>query len=378
VVPLSNKRTPVRLLHFKPMHTATSEAPHIHLDPTFEALRQGIERKRPTSIVVITDRNTERFCLPLLSPHLPPGTQFLGLSGHGESIKTLEYLHAIWDSMEGMSTDRNGLIIALGGGTVTDLVGLAASTYMRGIPFWLIPTTLLGMVDAAIGGKTGINFNGLKNRIGTFHNPQGISINTDLLSTLHPRELRNGWAEHIKHTLIQTGHSGVPEADIAAILDAEAPSSELAHAISTSIRIKWSTVLKDPEEKLGLRKALNLGHTAGHALESLSLEAGQDIKHGEAVAWGMRLALTLSGQHPSCPHADESTFLDVMEALAQQIPLQCPVPDAAELWSRMSTDKKNKGGETLMVLLDGPGKPIIDVAVTFESFAGAYAALMKG
>jgi 3-dehydroquinate synthase len=360
------------------MHTAIPDVSHVHIDPTFEALRSWIELKRPTSIVVITDQQTEKHCLPHLTPHLPPGTQFLGLAGHGESIKTLEYLHAIWDSLEGMSMDRNGLIIALGGGTVTDLVAMAAGTYMRGIPFWLIPTTLLGMVDASIGGKTGINFNGLKNRIGTFHNPEGISIHTDNLSSLDPRELRNGWAEHIKHILIHPDALDESMADTLPKLDASIPAAELSHAIATSVGIKWSTVLQDPEEKSGMRKVLNFGHTTGHALESSILGSGGDIKHGEAIAWGMRIALIISGQHASCPQVDDNTYRLVIDFLKQQVPLHCAVPDAVTLWRIMSTDKKNAGGQILMVLLDGPGNPVIDVPVTFEAFEAAHAIALNG
>ena len=183
------------------MKAALAPTSDIHVDPLFASLRQWLGDNSPTSVAVVTDPMTEKWCLSALNPHLPPGTQFLRLGQHGEKIKSLEHAHALWDSFEGMGMDRHGLVIALGGGTISDLTAFASSTYLRGVRFWLIPTTLLSMVDASIGGKTGINFRGLKNRIGTFAKPEGVSIHTDFLDTLDAREMANGWAEHIKHTL---------------------------------------------------------------------------------------------------------------------------------------------------------------------------------
>ena len=348
---------------------------HTHLDPTFSRLREWIDDHRPTSIAVVMDSQTERHCLPILAPHLPPGTQLLSLSGHGEDMKSLEHVHALWDSLEGMGMDRRGLIVALGGGTVTDLTAFAASTYFRGTALWLVPTTVLAMVDAAIGGKTGINFRGLKNRIGTFYTPEGISLHPEMLHTLSPREWRNGWTEHIKHLLLSK--KTLPEvgsdARLHRLLTNTAPGEEVASAILESVQIKSGVVSEDPTETNGRRRVLNLGHTVGHAIESWSMEHDKGIKHGEAVAFGIRVCLAMSKAHPSCPSAEDMNDAAISSFLSDQLGLDCTPPSAEVLWTLMGTDKKNAGGEIQVILLDGPGRPVEDVTLSFEEFAAAYA-----
>lgn len=346
--------------------------PNVYLDRSFAQLRGWIEDKRPTSVVVIMDRMTERHCLPLLSPHLPPGTQFLGLSQIGEPNKTLEHAHAIWDSLDGIGMDRHGLVISLGGGTITDLGAFVASTYLRGVNSWLIPTTLLGMVDASVGGKTGVNFNGLKNRIGTFQTAQGISINPGFLGTLPPREIANGWAEHVKHRLI---HSVQGVEDLLRIQPAHAEAASLESAILDSVRIKQHIVEEDPLEQNGNRKVLNFGHTIGHAFESWAMDNETDLKHGEAIAWGMRVALKMSELRPDCPGAPAGHFEEVSHYIASAVPISCPVPDAAALWALMQSDKKNVGGRVQVVLLNGFGCPVPHAEVDFEHLNAAINAL---
>ena len=347
---------------------------HTHLDPTFSGLRDWIDDRRPTSIAVVMDSETERHCLPILAPHLPPGSQFLSLSGHGEDMKSLEHVHALWDSLEGMGMDRRGLIVALGGGTVTDLTAFAASTYFRGTALWMVPTTVLAMVDAAIGGKTGINFRGLKNRIGTFYSPEGISIHTEMLHTLSPRDWRNGWTEHIKHLLLKD--SDLPEVGkesrLHRLLTNTAPREEVASAILESVQIKSDVVNEDPTESKGRRRVLNLGHTVGHAIESWSMEHDKGIKHGEAVAFGLRVCLAMSKGHLSCPSAKGMNDAAISSFLDDHFGLDCAPPSAEMLWSLMATDKKNAGGEVQVILLDGPGRPVEDVTLTYKEFAGAY------
>lgn len=336
-----------------------------------------MEERGPTSIAVVTDPMTEKLCLPLLAPHLPPGTQFLRLGQHGEKIKSIEHAHAMWDSLEGMGMDRKGLVIALGGGTITDLTAFVASTYLRGVACWLVPTTLLAMVDAAIGGKTGINFQGFKNRIGTFHHPEGISIHAGFLDTLGARQMANGWAEHIKHLLLFSA-SPLPfrEGDALHAVFTDGPdTADLEAAILESIRFKLDIVDRDQRETAGIRQWLNLGHTAGHALESWAMEQGLDLHHGEAVAWGLRVALTLSEQHGACPQAEPGCFSSASALIEALIPLPVKPPEAKTLWPLMLTDKKNSDGQVNMVLLNGQGQPVYPVCVTAEAFEGAVQAM---
>ncbi len=351
-----------------PMKAVFAQSPEPHIDPLFESLRKWLGQHTPTSVVVVTDPMTEKWCLPALNPHLPPGTQFLRLGQHGEKIKSIEHTHALWDSFEGMGMDRHGLVIALGGGTITDLTAFASSTYLRGVHFWLIPTTLLAMVDAAVGGKTGINFRGLKNRLGTFASPVGISIHTAFLDTLNAREMSNGWAEHIKHTLIASEEAAqLPWEDT--MRNAQPQAFE--EAILYSIGIKSNIVDQDPTETKGARKTLNFGHTTGHALEAWAMGQSIDLKHGEAVAWGMRIALKLSELNESCPNCASGDFDGVSRSLMELIPLPCNVPDAPVLWEFMRSDKKNEGDQVKVVLLDGPGRPKFDQEVTLTDLEQA-------
>lgn len=354
------------------MKAALDSIPNIHIDPLFKSLRAWLDDHSPTSVAVVTDPMTEKWCLPALNPHLPPGTQFLRLGQHGEKIKSIEHTHALWDSFEGMGMDRHGLVIALGGGTITDLTAFASSTYLRGVHFWLIPTTLLSMVDASIGGKTGINFRGLKNRIGTFAQPSGVSIHSSFLDTLDAREMANGWAEHIKHTLIASKEAR--ELPWENTLKSAQPEA-FEGAIIESIAIKSNIVDQDALETNGTRKTLNFGHTSGHALESWAMEQSADLKHGEAVAWGMRIALKMSEFHAECPQVKPGEFDGVSRSLATLIPLPCGIPDAEVLWNIMGHDKKNQGEQVKVVLLNGPGCPKVDVNVTLEDFQQALSQL---
>ena len=354
------------------MKAALDSIPNIHIDPLFKSLRAWLDDHSPTSVAVVTDPMTEKWCLPALNPHLPPGTQFLRLGQHGEKIKSIEHTHALWDSFEGMGMDRHGLVIALGGGTITDLTAFASSTYLRGVHFWLIPTTLLSMVDASIGGKTGINFRGLKNRIGTFAQPSGVSIHSSFLDTLDAREMANGWAEHIKHTLIASKEAR--ELPWENTLKSAQPEA-FEGAIIESIAIKSNIVDQDALETNGTRKTLNFGHTSGHALESWAMEQSADLKHGEAVAWGIRIALKMSELHADCPQVKPGEFDGVSRSLATLIPLPCGIPDAEVLWNIMGHDKKNQGEQVKVVLLNGPGCPKVDVNVTLEDFQQALSQL---
>lgn len=341
----------------------------IHLDPQLHQFLQWIDQTRPTRLAVVMDRNTERDCLPLLAPLLPPHADFLCLSDIGEPIKSLEHAHALWSHLDAAGFDRNSAIVALGGGTVTDLAGFVASTFLRGIDCWLIPTTLLGMVDAAIGGKTGINLQGGKNRVGTFSLPAGVSLHPPFLRTLPERETRAGLAEHVKHLLLTESTSPADAGLEGWMTDGDSLDLEaVAHTLLKSVAIKSNIVRQDAQEKSGLRKLLNFGHTAGHALESWAMQEDRDLLHGEAVAWGMRVALAAS----RLKFGDAQNQLqEAAQWIAAHFP--CPVdpPPAETLWPWALQDKKNEGDVVHMVLLDGLGNPVRDQPTSFEMFNAA-------
>jgi shikimate kinase/3-dehydroquinate synthase len=239
----------------------------------------------------------------------------------GEAVKQLGAVKALWDSF---AVGRDGAVVAFGGGTTTDVAGFASAVFARGIPWIALPTTLVGQVDAAIGGKTGIDLERGKNLIGAFHYPNGVIIDQELLKTLPERERRNGMAEVVKTGLLV----GRPLW--------EEPEHEMVRACAA---FKCAVCLADPYEQSGRRTILNLGHTFAHALEAGS---GYDVPHGEAVALGLLAALRLS---------DQPTDV-VEEVLAPQV----VVADRDAAWAALKQDKK---GEGVFVLLEGPGRPIV-------------------
>lgn len=372
VVPLqtSGLQT-VRLFRIQPLLLMTSP----EFDPHMLRVLDWIDRTRPTRIAVVMDPNTERHCLPLITPLLPPHTDFLCLSQDGESIKGIEHAHALWSSLEEVGYDRSSALIGLGGGTVTDLTGFVASTYLRGLDFWLVPTTLLAMVDAASGGKSGINLMGAKNRIGTFARPSGVSLCPAFLSTLPPRQLKSGLAEHIKHLLLTLSPEDVSHRMSQLNMDdTPVDSDAFASLIMESIAIKENIVSQDPKEVTGVRKMLNFGHTFGHALESWAMAEGLDLLHGEAVAWGLGAELTLSAGRFKKGSTDALNLLALRDQLNQKF--HCPVtpPEPSELWTWALKDKKNAGNAVHMVLLSETGAPLVDQAVTQNEFANACSA----
>ena len=241
----------------------------------------------PDRVFLLTDETTERLCRPLVAD----------CDGATDTHKTLTTLADVWRQLGQGGASRHSLLVCLGGGMVTDLGGFAASTFKRGIRYVNVPTTLLAMVDAAVGGKTGINFNGLKNEVGVFNKSVAVVIDTAFLRTLDAANLRSGYAEMVKHGLISD------EAHWAELLrfDLDAPDfAVLQGLVARSIRVKEDIVAQDPLER-GLRKALNLGHTVGHAFESLALSAGRPVLHGYAVAWGLVCELYLSCRRAGFP-----------------------------------------------------------------------------
>ena len=278
----------------------------------------------------------------------------------GEASKTLEHTARVLDALAGLGASRDAAVIALGGGVVGDLAGFAAATWMRGVDFVQLPTTLLAMVDSSVGGKTGVNIAAGKNLVGAFHQPRAVFIDTATLATLPGREYAAGLAEVVKY-------GAIGDADFFAWLEANADALEardgdaLAEAIGFSCRYKAGVVARDEREQ-GERALLNFGHTFGHALEA---ERGYgDLLHGEAVAIGMVLAARLSAALRRAPAEDADRLARLLSRFG--LPVAPPRADADALLARMRLDKKNVSGRLRLILWRGIGKaeivPDIDEA----------------
>ncbi len=241
-------------------------------------------------LFILTDQETLEHCFPLLQKTQLVDTEDVIQIKSGDTFKNINSLFYIWDYLCENEATRKSLLINLGGGMITDLGGFAAAVFKRGIRFINIPTTLLSMVDAAVGGKTGINFHGLKNEIGTFTFPEAVLINTEFLKTLDTKNFLSGYAEMLKHGLISS------DKDYLEILNFDLDRidyTKLSRLLVSSIEIKSRIVEKDPTES-EIRKVLNFGHTIGHAIESYLMEIDKPVLHGYAVAWGMVCELYLS------------------------------------------------------------------------------------
>ena len=281
----------------------------------------------------------------------------------GEEQKTLGNVALVIDALVAARLNRDGLVLALGGGVIGDVAGFAAASYQRGIAIVQLPTTLLAMVDSSVGGKTGVNHAGSKNLIGAFHQPTAVIADTDTLSTLPDRQLRAGLTEIVKAAL-------VADAGFFAWLEAHVPNllrrdpAALEEAIRRACAIKAAIVVEDEREQ-GRRAFLNLGHTFGHAIEA---GAGfGTVLHGEAVAAGLVLAAELSARTGRLPGADA---LRVRELLASAgLPVDPPRLGRARMLELMAMDKKVKGGQIRLVLLDGIGKAVVTAEYPPEALA---------
>jgi 3-dehydroquinate synthase len=330
-----------------------------------------------SQIYLLTDENTRCHCLPIFleKTGLPNEVTITEIPA-GENFKNLSTCERIWQQMLDAKLDRKALVLNLGGGVIGDMGGFCAATWKRGVDFVQVPTTLLAMTDAAIGGKLGIDFQGVKNTIGVFKNPAAVFVDPDFLKTLPERELRSGFAEVIKHALI-----GDPE--LWQMVQSEAVTQ--SHRLTTSawldllrasIAVKVRIVQEDPLEK-GIRALLNFGHTIGHAVESYFLETNEPLTHGEAVAVGMICeSLIAASTPPPTPPPNErgdvedaattsvhSTSplpfgggvgggVETLIAVISRIFPHRPVPESSfpEIWNLMQQDKKNISGKVRMAV----------------------------
>lgn len=320
-----------------------------------DSLREVINKYAVDKVFFITEENTERLCWPILNQN-GTLTHFPRLTiGVGEEAKNSDTLVKVWHFLSNNGADRKSLVISLGGGMLTDLCGFAASTFKRGMHFINIPTTLLSQVDASVGGKTGINLNGFKNEVGTFALPKAVFIDTVFLNTIDDKNFRSGYAEMVKHGLIFSKQH--LEQLKAYDLDSK-NLGDLKQLIHTSVGIKDYFVTNDPTEK-GIRKALNFGHTAGHAFESLAMSEERVIPHGHAVAYGMIVELYLSYKKLGF---DYNELIDLTQWLVNIYgKLQIEEKHFDLLYRLMTHDKKNEQNRINFTLIPSIGKFEIDI-----------------
>ena len=253
-------------------------------------LRKIVQKYPAGKVFLLTDQTAAGFCLPLIQPVIDEFSIRSVAIPSGEENKNIQSVGLVWDFLSNNGADRKSLLINIGGGMLTDLGGFAASTFKRGLDFVNIPTTLLAQVDASLGGKTGFNFNGLKNEIGVFMEPNSVIINVNFLKTIDRENFLSGYAEMLKHGLIKSREHW----DELLTFDMEnIDYDELQEIIAHSVAVKEWHVLNDLTEQ-NIRKALNFGHTVGHAFESYAMKTGRPILHGYAVVYGMIAELYLS------------------------------------------------------------------------------------
>ncbi|HEY0978094.1 MAG TPA: 3-dehydroquinate synthase [Flavobacteriales bacterium] len=311
-----------------------------------------------TTFFILGDETTMEQCLPELLHQVPALREAATVQVRsGEASKDLEVCRALWQHFSERAADRSAVLVNLGGGVVTDLGGFVAATFKRGIRFVHVPTTLMGMVDASIGGKTAIDLGGVKNLVGVFADPVSVHVHPPFLRTLGKRELMNGVAEMIKHGLVlDAEHWNALRRSPLHDLNALAP------LIERSVRIKAEVVANDPREN-GPRKLLNFGHSIGHALEAFALESpDRDLLHGEAVAIGMVCATWLSWR---LGHLDRDRMNAIQEHLMGLYPaFHFSSADHHRIVELMRNDKKNAPDGFRFVLLTGIGEAVFDVPVT--------------
>ena len=311
-------------------------------------------------IFVLTDETTQQLCWPKIKNFKALKDCTPIIIKATDTHKNLDTLAEVWQALSNGGATRHSLMINLGGGMVTDLGGFAASTFKRGIDFITIPTTLLAMVDASVGGKTGINFGGLKNEIGVFSDSRFVIINTQFLDTLDHDNICSGYAEMLKHGLISDERTCAE----LVTFDLDTPDlSQLQRMVAESIKVKERIVEADPHEH-GIRKALNLGHTMGHAFESFAMRRGTPILHGYAVAYGLISELYMSARKTAFPTDRMHQTVRFIRENYGTFNITCD--DYPTLIELMHHDKKNTSGIINFTLLGNVGDIRINQTATEE------------
>ncbi|WP_420573371.1 3-dehydroquinate synthase [Kordia sp.] len=330
-------------------------------------LHEHLESANYSKIFILVDEHTHAQCLPYFMGNLQTETPIEVIEIlAGEIHKNIETCTGVWNVLSELNADRKSLIINVGGGVVTDLGGFVASTFKRGVSYINVPTTLLAMVDASVGGKTGVDLGTLKNQIGVINIPEMVLIDTSFLTTLPANEMRSGLAEMLKHGLIHD------EAYWKKMIDlSNATTDDLDGLIYKSVEIKNNVVTEDPKEH-GLRKILNFGHTLGHAIESylLTHETKASLLHGEAIAVGMVLACYISNKQEGFPSEKLSEIKQVILDMYGKVEFN--TSDYESIIDLMKYDKKNSHGNINFVLLKDIGSPVLDKIVDNKTIIDAF------
>lgn len=333
------------------------------------ALAEVLEAMQPSRTFVLVDEHTEQNCLVYILEHLSPDAVIIQIDS-GELNKNLDTAAFLWKSLLYHGADRHSVLINLGGGVIGDLGGFCAATFMRGIRFIQIPTSLLAQVDASVGGKLGLDLDHHKNMVGVFKQPDAVFIFTSFIKTLPYRQLQSGYAEMLKHHLIADKAAWLETKDIKDLTGLTEGTW-----IEQSIRIKNKVVCEDPEEK-GLRKVLNFGHTIGHALEGLLLSSDRPLTHGDAVAIGMVCESHLSYQLGKISKEDVTEIREhVLRLFGHKYK---SIPATEKIIAAMQYDKKNANGAILFSLLDAIGMGGYNKEVTDQQIESAIQWYCKG
>lgn len=331
----------------------------------YYALNQHLGSNGYSNVFLLTDSNTLKYCRPFLMKQVPESENWKIITiPAGEDHKNIESCTAVWEQLSDLGADRKSLLINLGGGVVTDLGGFVASTYQRGIHFINIPTTLLAMVDASVGGKTGVDLGVLKNQIGVINQPQMVLVDSGYLNTLSQRELTSGFAEMLKHGLIQDFSYWTELTKIR-------PEQVDQKLIHISVAIKNKIVQEDPTEQ-HIRKILNFGHTLGHAVESYFLNSTEheSLLHGEAIAIGMILEAYLSTEVAGL---SRTACDEIKTGLLKYFPkVSISADEQYEIGELLRFDKKNAHGTVYFSLLESLGKACFNKEVSDEMIVKAF------
>jgi len=345
---------------------STSYSVHFN-EHCYKELNAYLEASNFSKIFILVDANTHTHCLPKFLSNIDSdlALEIIEMEA-GEVHKTLETCHQIWQSLSDLDGDRKSLIINLGGGVVTDLGGFVASTFKRGVRFINVPTSLLSMVDASVGGKTGVDLGTIKNQVGVINFSDMVLVDVSFLETLPAEEMRSGLAEMLKHGLIKDANYWSRLCKLKTL-----NSSDLGGLIHESIVIKNAVVKRDPNEQ-GERKQLNFGHTLGHAIESYCLdnEAMQTLLHGEAIAAGMIMEGYLSVKTCGLSERELNEIKNTFKSIYGSVDFS--ENDKSSIIELLKYDKKNSHGQVKYALLESIGSCKVDILVDDELIHEAF------